>query len=186
MADKKGYSRPGLFGGTVHYDENGRKTGTSWPGVFGGTNHYDQEGNKVGTSWPGLMGGTRHYDSEGKKIGSSWPGLLFGTNTYDKQGNKVQKSYPSVFSDITITQMEDSPVNDALGMGSAAEENKARQSVPPPGMFDAADSPLPRPRAKERHKNSWLSNVERALLKYFFIALGLITVYFILRAILGI
>ena len=166
MADKKGYSRPGLFGGTVHYDENGRKTGTSWPGVFGGTNHYDQEG---------------------KKIGSSWPGLLFGTNTYDKQGNKVQKSYPSVFSDITITQMEDSPVNEALGMGGAAEENKARRHPdPPPGMFDAADAPPRRPQAKDRHKKSWLSNVERALLKYFFIALGLITLYFILRAILGI
>ncbi len=38
---KKGYSRPGLFGGINHYDANGRKVGESRPSLFGGMNHYD-------------------------------------------------------------------------------------------------------------------------------------------------
>ena len=38
---KKGYSRPGLFGGYNHYDNYGRKTGHSDPSMFGGYNHYD-------------------------------------------------------------------------------------------------------------------------------------------------
>lgn len=39
---KKGYSRPGLFGGLNHYDENGNKQGESLNGLFGGWNHYDK------------------------------------------------------------------------------------------------------------------------------------------------
>lgn len=36
---KKGYSRPGLFGGYTNYDEHGHKTGRSEPGLFGGYYH---------------------------------------------------------------------------------------------------------------------------------------------------
>lgn len=37
---KKGYSRPGLFGGLNHYDDKGHKRGHSNPGFLGGFNHY--------------------------------------------------------------------------------------------------------------------------------------------------
>lgn len=38
---KKGYSRPGFFGGLNHYDDKGHKRGHSNPGFLGGFNHYD-------------------------------------------------------------------------------------------------------------------------------------------------
>mgnify|MGYP000528407368 FL=1 len=41
---KKITSRPGFFGGMVHYDEHGRKIGESRPGLFGDTRtHLDEE-----------------------------------------------------------------------------------------------------------------------------------------------
>lgn len=33
---KDGYSRKGLFGDIIHYDNNGKKVGESRPGLFGG------------------------------------------------------------------------------------------------------------------------------------------------------
>jgi hypothetical protein len=47
---KKGYSRRGLFGSTIHYDANGKRIGKSVPGIFGTTNHYDSSGKYVGKS----------------------------------------------------------------------------------------------------------------------------------------
>ena len=43
---KSGYSRKGLFGAIIHYDENGNKIGESRPGFFGGMNNYDADGKK--------------------------------------------------------------------------------------------------------------------------------------------
>ena len=41
---KKITSRPGFFGGMVHYDEHGRRIGESRPGLFGDTRtHLDEE-----------------------------------------------------------------------------------------------------------------------------------------------
>ena len=45
---KNGYSRKGLFGSTIHYDENGKVAGKIRPGLFGSTNHYDNTGRYVG------------------------------------------------------------------------------------------------------------------------------------------
>ena len=44
--EKKGYSRPGLFGSINHYDENGKKVSESRPGFFGSMKHYDNKGKK--------------------------------------------------------------------------------------------------------------------------------------------
>ena len=52
-------SREGLFGTTIHYDENGHKVGETLPGFFGGTNYYDNDGHKIGHSEPGFFGGTK-------------------------------------------------------------------------------------------------------------------------------
>lgn len=43
---KKGYSRKGFFGETIHYDNRGRKVGESRPNAFGGAVHYDAKGKK--------------------------------------------------------------------------------------------------------------------------------------------
>ena len=55
--NKKGYSRPGFFGGMNHYDANGKKVGESRPGFFGGMNDYDANGKKIGHSSPSFFGG---------------------------------------------------------------------------------------------------------------------------------
>ena len=83
---KKGYSRPGLFGGYTNYDEHGHKTGRSEPGIFGGYNHYDNHGRKTGHSDPSLFGGYNHYDSNNKSTGSSDPGMFGGYNHNSSQG----------------------------------------------------------------------------------------------------
>ena len=71
---KKGYSRQGLFGTTIHYDSNGKKIGESRPGLFG-MNHYDSQGNKVAESHQGFFG-VNHYDTHGKKIGETRKGFF--------------------------------------------------------------------------------------------------------------
>lgn len=65
---KNGYSRKGLFGSTIHYDENGKVVGKSRPGLFGSTNHYDNTGRYVGKSRPGLFDTQNHYDTDGNKL----------------------------------------------------------------------------------------------------------------------
>lgn len=96
MSNKKGYSRPGLFGNINHYDSKGKKIGESRPGLFGGYTNYDANGKKVGHSDPGLFGGYNHYDSRGKKIGHSDPGLFGGYNHYDSENKKTGTSDPSL------------------------------------------------------------------------------------------
>ena len=59
MVDK-GYSRRGLSGDIVHYDEHGKKIGTSSPSAFGGYNHYYNSGRKTGHSDIGLFGDYKH------------------------------------------------------------------------------------------------------------------------------
>ena len=51
MKLKKGYSRPGFFGGMNHYDANGKKVGESRPGFFGGMNDYDANGKQNWTQF---------------------------------------------------------------------------------------------------------------------------------------
>lgn len=97
MADKKGYSRPGLFGDINHYDSKGHKIGESHPGLFGGYTNYDASGKKVGRSDPGLFGGYTHYDNKGKKIGHSDPGLFGSYNHYDTKNKRTGSSDPGMF-----------------------------------------------------------------------------------------
>ena len=66
---KKIHSVHGLFGTTIHYDENGNKVGKSVQGFFGGENHYDADGNCVGSSAPGIFADQIHYDANGNKVG---------------------------------------------------------------------------------------------------------------------
>ena len=56
MAKKRIKSRPGFFGITYYYDENGKQLGKSRPGLLGGTRVYtDPNGNYAGWSRPGLF-----------------------------------------------------------------------------------------------------------------------------------
>lgn len=41
--EKKGYSRKGFFGETIHYDTNGKKIGESVRNFSGGTNRYSKD-----------------------------------------------------------------------------------------------------------------------------------------------
>ena len=95
MAKKRIKSRPGLFGMTYYYDENGKQIGKSRPGLLVGTRVYtDQNGNYAGWSRPGFLAkevfiGADHehvttYDSffgevhfkHGRPIGKTRPGFF--------------------------------------------------------------------------------------------------------------
>lgn len=41
--ERKGYSRNGFMGQTIHYDANGNKIGESVKNFWGGQNHYGTE-----------------------------------------------------------------------------------------------------------------------------------------------
>lgn len=90
--EKKGFSRRGFFGETIHYDEKGNEVGKSYKNVLGGYDHYDASGNKTGSSYKNMAGGTTHYDAEGEIKGSSYRGFGGQTNHYDSHGNKVGES----------------------------------------------------------------------------------------------
>ncbi|MDO4731826.1 MAG: hypothetical protein Q4B14_06900 [Clostridia bacterium] len=92
---KKGYSRKGFFGQTIHYDAKGNKIGESTRGFWGQTNHYDTKGDKVGESARGFWGQTNHYDVNGNKKGESVRNFCGGTNHYDVDGNKKGYSVPN-------------------------------------------------------------------------------------------
>ncbi len=131
MAAKKGYSRPGLLGGMVHYDENGKRVGDSLPNMLGGYNHYDEKGNKTGASYPSLLGGARHYDDKGRDAGLSHPNLLGGTTTYDRDGKPVQQAYPSMIGGVNVYR-EGAQNEDLLRAAGATEEYLKILQVPPP------------------------------------------------------
>lgn len=89
---KKGYSRKGFFGETIHYDSNGNKIGESRPNFWGGTDHYDTHGNKTGHSERSVFGGVNHYDNNGNKTGYSNKGFGGQTNHYNTNGEKIGES----------------------------------------------------------------------------------------------
>jgi hypothetical protein len=89
--EKKGHSRKGFFGETIHYDANGNRIGESRRNFTGGYDHFDSNGNKVGSSHKNFVGGVNHYDADGEKSGSS-RGFWGQTNHYDTQGSKVGES----------------------------------------------------------------------------------------------
>ena len=62
--EKKGYSRKGFFGETIHYDTNGKKIGESRKNFWGGMDHFDASGHKVGESRKNFFGGMNHYDTD--------------------------------------------------------------------------------------------------------------------------
>lgn len=43
--EKKGCSRKGFFGETIHYDADGNKVGESRKNFSGGYDHFDSNGN---------------------------------------------------------------------------------------------------------------------------------------------
>ena len=129
MGNKK-YSRPGLFGGTVHYDENGKKAGTSYPGILGGSVHYDENGRKIGTSYPGLLGGTEHFDEKGQSVGHSYPGVLGGTHHYRKTGKKAGYSYPAALGGTNYLSESDTTREEDIMFANPEEDAY-------PGLFTA-------------------------------------------------
>lgn len=91
----------GLFGQTIHYDENGNKVGESWPGLFTGSlEHYNDVGEHVGHSERGFIEDLVHYDSDNNCVGSSERGLFGSTHHYDSDGY-VGSTYESIFDSVT-------------------------------------------------------------------------------------
>lgn len=153
MANKKGYSRPGLFGDVVHYDENGKKVGVSSPSLLGGYNHYGEDGRKTGSSYPSFLGGSVHYDEKGNRAGDSYPSLLGGTNTYNAKGQKVHTSYPSLLGGVNTWQ--ENPGDTVLFEGGAAEEYRKSHMAPPPGKSAPAAPRQPASRAEKALVYFW-------------------------------
>lgn len=76
MAKKRITSKPGLFGMTYHYDENGKYIGKSRPGLLDGTKvYFDEKGQKVGTSRPGFLAKEVYHDKKNNRYISSYPNL---------------------------------------------------------------------------------------------------------------
>lgn len=90
--EKKGHSRKGFFGETIHYDADGNRVGESRKNFAGGYDHFDSNGNKIGSSHKNFVGGVNHYDADGENCGSSNRGFWGQTNHYDAQGNKFGES----------------------------------------------------------------------------------------------
>ena len=98
--EKKGFSRRGFFGETIHYDDKGTEVGKSYKNVLGGYDHYDASGNKTGSSYKNMAGGTTHYDADGEVKGSSYRGFAGQTNHYNSQGQKIGESSRSFVGGI--------------------------------------------------------------------------------------
>lgn len=90
--EKKGHSRKGFFGETIHYDANGNRIGESRRNFTGGYDHFDSNGHKVGSSHENFWGGTNHYDANMEKSGSSYRGFCGQTNHYNARGDKLGES----------------------------------------------------------------------------------------------
>ena len=89
---KKGYSRIGFFGETIHYDANGNKIGETRRNFWGSYDHFDVNGNKIGTSRREFFGGMDHFDNDGNKTGHSHRGFFGEINHHNAQGDKVGES----------------------------------------------------------------------------------------------
>lgn len=90
---KKTKSYKGLWGQTVHYDNNGNKIGSTWKNGTGGKNHYDANMNVVGKSYKNFWGGTTHYDANMNPVGKSYRNFYGGITHYDNDMNEVGKSH---------------------------------------------------------------------------------------------
>lgn len=85
----------GLFGQTIHYDENGNKVGESWPSLFGGEEHYDTNGNFIGSSERGLFADRVHYDANYNHVGETYTGL-FGSKQHYGTSGKIGSSWQGI------------------------------------------------------------------------------------------
>ena len=106
MARRKITSMPGWFGGTDHYDENGKKIGYSLPGLFGGTDHYNADGSPAGYSLDGVLGGTDHFDADGRQVGYSLDGVFGTSDHFDETGSSVGYSTPNLSGGSTYHDTE--------------------------------------------------------------------------------
>ena len=105
MAKKRIRSRPGLWGMTYHYDEDGNFLGKSRPSLLGnGTVHTDRKGNYAGYTRPGFLAEEVHYDAKNKRHVTSYPGLIGEYHTAG--GRPVGKSVPGFF-DTQYTEYDD-------------------------------------------------------------------------------
>ena len=101
MAKKQIKSRPGLFGTTNYYDENGKFIGKSRPGLFGGTKIFtDANGAYAGKSRPGLFADEVFTDEDHNRI-TSYQGF-FGKVHY-KNGARAGHSRPGLFGSVHTT-----------------------------------------------------------------------------------
>ncbi|MGM9579024.1 MAG: hypothetical protein ACI3VS_06515 [Evtepia sp.] len=130
---KKITSRPGLFGSTVHYDENGKKIGTSYSGAFK-TDHYDANGHRVGSSYNGSFCND-HYDAKGHSAGRTYKGS-FVSDHYDKNGHKTGSSLRGSGRKIPGLTIKYSDFRITTGQGTSCpvqSVEKASQSLLPAG-----------------------------------------------------
>ena len=101
---RKGYSRKGFFGQTVHYDASGKMVGKSRPGLFGRTEHFDADGKRTGYSRENLFGGHNHYDTNGRKKVTA--GRVFSVQRYILTVTiKEKRTAVKTFSALILTTM---------------------------------------------------------------------------------
>lgn len=66
----------GLFGETLHYNEDGDYLGYSVEGLLGETLHYNASGEQTGFSCEGAIADAVHYDADNNEVGYDVEGML--------------------------------------------------------------------------------------------------------------
>lgn len=67
----KMFMKPGPFGDTYLYDDNGKLVGRGFADSHGTTRFTGTDGKYIGRSDPGLFGGTKLFDADGSYKGTS-------------------------------------------------------------------------------------------------------------------
>lgn len=106
MARRNIINRPGLFGTTYYYDEDGKPIGKSRPGLFAGTRVYTgQNGRYAGKSRPGFLAKEVFTDTDHNYIASY---DSFYGEVHFKNGVPIGHTKPGVFdSAYTTCELED-------------------------------------------------------------------------------
>ena len=128
--EKKGHSRRGFFGETIHHDADGNKIGESRRNFLGGYSHFDADGNKVGSTHRNSMGGVNHYNADGEKTGSSYRGFCGQTNHFDNDGNKVGESVRNFTEGQNHYSTKDHPADYSNTNGSNVPQNGPKMNNP--------------------------------------------------------
>ena len=151
--EKKGYSREGFWGETIHYDADGNKVGESRKNFAGGYDHYDANGNKVGSSHQNFWGGVNHYDTNGEKSGSSYQGFWGQTNHFDAEGEKVGESTQNFWGGRNHYGMNtEHPDESGVNVNSGATSNTPK---PPTGESTYTSSNTQHSHSKKHTSNGF-------------------------------